>query len=122
MATVLRLSSEYNDYVKSAPPTNQYVATAKARIAALTKNVMATQKIPTQSEIKSGQEAQTAYEQAIKLQQDGKFDDALPLYQKACAAVPTESAYWYALGTCYQAQERSGQRDGQLQEGARPAA
>ncbi len=93
--------NHYNDYIK-ASPNGQYVTQAKSRIAALTANINACIKIPTRNQIKTAQESSKAYDDAVKLQQAGKFDEALAAYQKAISLSPNEAAYAYGLGTLYQ--------------------
>ena len=93
--------SEYQNYIKLAP-TGQYAGAAKERIKALSANVMNVQKMQTQAQQQTSRAAGDAYDAGVKLQQAGKFDDAIASYQKAQQANPTESAYPYALGTAYQ--------------------
>lgn len=93
----------YQKYLSSAPQTGSYVADAKTRVAALSKNINDTKKIATSGERKNLQQAGEAYDQAVKLQQAQKYDDAIALYQKAVDLVPKEASYSYALGTAYQA-------------------
>ncbi len=93
---------EYQQYLAAAP-TGQYAAAAKERVAALSKNPSDVKKLMTHSELVAAQQAADAFDQAVKLQQVGKYDDALPLYTKAASLVPTEASYAYALGTDYQA-------------------
>jgi tetratricopeptide (TPR) repeat protein len=93
---------EYQKYL-TLQPKGSYAAAAQDRVKALSANINAVQKLQTQSDIKGAQEAGAAYDQAVKLQQASKFDDAIPLYQKAMQLQPRESAYVYALGTDYQA-------------------
>jgi tetratricopeptide (TPR) repeat protein len=93
---------EYTKYLQAAP-TGQYAADAKTRVAALSKNPNDTKALATSGEIKSGREAAEAYDQAVKLQQSQKYDEAIPLYEKASGLIPKEASYPYALGTVYQA-------------------
>lgn len=94
---------EYQKYLSSAPPAGQYVNDAKTRVAALSKNPNDIKRLPTSGEIKSAQQAGEAYDQAVKLQQAQKYDDAIALFQKAVNLEPKEASYSYALGTAYQA-------------------
>ena len=68
----------------------------------LSKDVTATTQIKTESELAQIEGASKAYQQAVQLQQQQKFDDALPLYQQAIKLQPKEPSYAYALGTLYQ--------------------
>ncbi len=93
---------DYQQYVQ-ANPHGQYAAQAQARISVLKVDPSKTQKITTAAETKKSSEAQDAYNEGIKLQQDNKFDDAIAAYKKALSVSPNEAAYLYALGTAYQA-------------------
>ncbi len=96
-------SKAVQDYIRyiGAAPRGTYVNDAKARIAALRANPNATQKILTAHEQTQINEAGSSYDQAIKLQQENKLDDALELYKKAIASQPNEASYYYGIGTCY---------------------
>ena len=91
---------DYTRYVNAAP-RGTYVNDAKARIVALKTNPNQTQKIVTAHEQTTLNEAGSAYDQAIKLQQENKLDEALELYKKAIASQPNEASYYYGIGTCY---------------------
>ncbi len=94
--------NHYYDYLK-ASPKGTYSKQAQSRIVALTANINACEKIPTQAQVKSSQAASEAYSNAVKLQQQGgKFEEALASYQKAISLQPSEAAYAYGLGTLYQ--------------------
>jgi superkiller protein 3 len=93
---------KYKQYVKEAP-SGQYVQAAKERIAALLKNPGATAKLATQSEQKRQRTSAEAFENAVKLQQASKFDDALAQYDIAIGADPNNDGYWYSKGTAFQA-------------------
>lgn len=93
---------EYQEYLRQAP-TGQYAALAKERARVLQGNPSNVQRLATTSDIKALQEATDAFEEAVKLQQSGKVDEAISLYQKALQIKPKESAYAYQLGTAYQA-------------------
>ena len=93
---------EYQKYLATAP-TGQYAGLAKDRVKVLSANPNNTVKLQTSSEIKTARDAADSFDKAIKLHQEQKFDEALPLYQKAVELMPKEAAYAYALGTCYQA-------------------
>ena len=86
-----------------ANPGDKLAPAAKDRIAALNKNPQDTKLLPTRAEAKNGQAAQDAYDQAVKLQQATRYDEAIPLYEKAVQLSPKEAAYVFALGSVYQA-------------------
>ena len=94
--------TRYMKYIQVAP-NGTYAAQAKARIKALNADPRAVQKLATQADTKNAQAASDAYAQAVKFQESTAYDQAIPLYQKAIAALPSEAAYVYALATCYQA-------------------
>ncbi|MBI4533729.1 MAG: tetratricopeptide repeat protein, partial [Candidatus Melainabacteria bacterium] len=93
---------EYQRYIAASPKGN-YVALASQRIKELTLNPSKTQKLATQTEQKQSAEASTAFDAAVKLQQENKFDEAIAEYKKAIALSSNDQSYWYSLGTCYQA-------------------
>jgi tetratricopeptide (TPR) repeat protein len=97
-----RAVEKYKKYVKEAP-SGQYVQAAKDRIAALLKNPSATAKLATQAEQKRQRTSAEAFENAVKLQQGSKFDEALAQYDIALAADPNNDGYWYSKGTAFQA-------------------
>ena len=45
----------------------------------------------------------TAYRSAVKLQSQGRFDEAVLLYKKALKIATKDASYYYSLGTCLQA-------------------
>jgi tetratricopeptide (TPR) repeat protein len=92
---------DYQKYISSAP-RGQNAAAAQARISALKANITATQKITTQAQATQNTEAQTAYADGIKAQQDNKLDDAIADYKKAIGISPKDGSFHYALGTAYQ--------------------
>lgn len=94
--------NKYNQYMREAP-SGQYFKAANERIKVLSANPQNTQKLATTGDIKNAQAAADAYNEAIKLQQAANYDGALSLYQKAISLMPKESAYVYAIATCYQA-------------------
>ncbi len=85
-------------------PRGKFISYAQSRAAVLSKNPNDTQKLQTQSEQKQSAQVQELYDQAVKAQQAGKFDEAQPLYQKLVQMVPSEPAYAYAFGTNFQGQ------------------
>lgn len=91
----------YKDYLKQAP-NGTYVKTATARVDALSKDLTATIKIKSEAELAQIQEAAKDYQQAVQLQQQQHFDEAVPLYQKAVELQPKEPSYAYGFGTLYQ--------------------
>ncbi|MEZ4486738.1 MAG: tetratricopeptide repeat protein [Cyanobacteriota/Melainabacteria group bacterium] len=94
--------STYQKYLAEAPQ-GSYRAQAQARVDALRANPKDVQKIVTQAQMQQSAEAQTAYDDAVKLQQESKYDEAIASYKKAIAVNANEPAYYYAMGTAYQA-------------------
>jgi tetratricopeptide (TPR) repeat protein len=94
--------SDYGKYL-AAKPNGSYAADAKARAAAIKANPNNCQVIATQSQQKASAAASTAYTDAVALQQASKFDEAIAKYKEAIVASPNEAAYYYSMGTCYQA-------------------
>ena len=92
----------YDRYLKAAGSGGAYYTAAKSRWDALKKNVTDTQKLATQGELANAKIAEDSYNAGIQLQKDSKFDEAIAEYQKAAAAIPTEFAYPFAIGTAYQ--------------------
>ncbi len=92
---------EYQKYMVQAPG-GRYLAQAKDRASALSKNINDTVKIKSETELAQIQEAEDSYQQAVKLQQQKQFDQALSLYQKAIDTQPRNPDYNFALGTLYQ--------------------
>ncbi len=93
----------YNQYVREAGASGAYLADAKARISVLQKDVSATQKLATTTDIKNAKTAEDAYNQGMQLQKDTKYDDAIAQYLIAAQAMPKEFAYPFAIATAYQA-------------------
>ena len=91
----------YKQYLKEAPKGN-YANNATARATTLSQDITATTKIKSEAELAQIQDAAKAYQQAVTLQQQQHYDEALPLYQQAISALPNEPSYAYALGTLYQ--------------------
>lgn len=94
-------NQEYQNYVKENPG-GAYIAQAQGRIKELTANPAKTQRLTTQAEQQQSAAVSQAYNDALKLQQDGKLDEAIAKYQEALKGMPNEYAVWYALGTAYQ--------------------
>jgi superkiller protein 3 len=93
---------EYQRYVSAAPRAS-YIGLAQQRIKALIANPNAVQKIVTMAEQKTAAAAGDAYNNAVKLQQENKLDEAIAQYDKAIAANPNEVSYYYSKGTALQA-------------------
>jgi len=96
--------ADYGKYL-AAKPTGSYAADAKARAAAIKADPSKAQVIATQSQQKASAAASGAYSDAVSLQQANKFDEAIAKYKEAIAAAPNEAAYYYGMGTAYQAKE-----------------
>ncbi len=92
----------YRKYTGDAP-AGANVEPARKRIQALTANIGDTQKLLTTGEKDTLKQISEAYDQALSLQQQGKFDEALPLYKKVVELAPRDAGYAYSLGTLYQA-------------------
>lgn len=97
--TALKL---YRDYL-TRKPGGQFTSYAKARVDVLAKNPASTQKLQTRAEAATAAQAQTLFDDAVKLQTDKQYDAADAKYAQLIAAYPNESAYPYARGTNYQA-------------------
>lgn len=97
-----KAAEDYGKYLQQAPK-GQYAVQAQQRYSTLKADPSKVQKIVTQAESKKSAEAQGAYDEAVKLQQANKYDDAIASYKKAIAAAPNEASYYYSMGTCYQA-------------------
>ncbi len=93
--------NEYKQYCAEAGAGGSYVQMAQPRIKALTANVNDVQKIVTQAQAQAAQATVDAYNEGYKLQQEGKFDEAIAKYQEAVNGSPNEPAYLFALGTAY---------------------
>lgn len=92
--------NHYNQYLLQ-PNKKTYRDLAQARFNVLKNNVMATQKLVTQADARRTQAAETAFSEAVKFQNESKFDEAIAEYQKAIAIDKTNASYWYSLGTAY---------------------
>lgn len=97
----LDAKSKYQKYLSQAP-TGRYVPAAKDRLSALTKDITATEKIKSEAELAALANADNAYQQGVKLQQAGKFDEAIAQYMQAIQVQPRNADFVYALGTVYQ--------------------
>jgi tetratricopeptide (TPR) repeat protein len=93
---------EYQKYLQEAP-TGPYAQAAKDRVSILSKNPSQVVKIKSEIELAQLKEAEDAYDNAVKRQSEGKFDEAIVEYKKALQVSPNEAAYWYSMGTAYQA-------------------
>jgi len=96
-----RAIQDYQKYLL-AQPKGSYADSAQQRLNQLRMNPSGTQKLTTSAEQQKSSEAQEAYDKAVKLQTDNKFDEAIAEYGKAIATQPNESSYYYGLGTAYQ--------------------
>jgi tetratricopeptide (TPR) repeat protein len=91
----------YRDYV-TQKPTGQFVSYAKARMDVLAKNPADIQKMQTTAERENSAKAQEMFDEAVKQQTAGKYDEAEALYAQLVATYPNEGAYAYARGTNFQ--------------------
>lgn len=94
--------NEYRDYV-AKDPRGAYASDAQSRIARLGKNVNDVVKLQTSGQVKAQGEAAAAYDAAVKLQTDQKYDESIAKYKEAIALLPNSDSFYYGLGTCYQA-------------------
>ena len=94
--------NEYQDYVKR-DPRGAYAGDAQSRIARLGKNVNDVQKLTTSVDAKKQGDAAAAYEAAVKLQTDQKYDESIAKYKEAIGFQPNNDSFVYGMGTCYQA-------------------
>ena len=92
----------YRKYASQAP-SGRFIALAKDRLEALTKNPKDTVKIKNEAELASIASATDAYKAGSDAYQAKRYDDALAAYMKAFNAVKNEPAYAYAVGTAYHA-------------------
>jgi tetratricopeptide (TPR) repeat protein len=97
-----RALQEYLKYLAQAPK-GDYVSQARGRVAALQANVGNAAKLTTTADAKAAKAAGDAFDDGVKLQQAGKYDEAIASYQKAAGINEKEPAYPYAIGTAYQA-------------------
>ncbi len=94
--------NEYQDYVKR-DPSGAYAGDARSRIARLGKNVNDVQKLTTSAQAKMQGDSAAAYEAAVKLQSEQKYDESIAKYKEAIGLVPNSDSFYYGMGTCYQA-------------------
>jgi len=102
--------AHYTQYIQVAP-SGTFRPQAEQRLKDLRANPANLQKIQTAAQQKASAEVQTAYNDAIKLQGEQKYDDALVAYGKAIAGSPNEAAYYYGRGTCYQSRNDATKND-----------
>lgn len=92
----------YRDYA-AKKPNGQFVSFAKTRMDALSKNPADIQKLQTAAERENSVKAQGLFDDAVKKQTAGQYDDAEAIYAQLTATYPSEGAYAYARGTNFQA-------------------
>lgn len=97
-------AQEYQTYV-TENASGAYVAQANQRIKELRANPAKTQRLTTQADQQKAAAVSQAYNDALKLQEEKKFDEAIAKYQEALTGMPNEYAVLYAMGTAYQAKE-----------------
>ncbi len=100
----------YTLYMQIAP-AGAFRAQAQGRLDALKADPKSAQKIQTAAQQKQSVETQGAYSAAVAAQQAGKYDEALENYNKAIAASPNESSFYYGRGTCYQTRNDASKND-----------
>src|SRR5690606_28675423 len=84
-------------------PKGQYASYCAQRVAALSANPNDTQKMLTQAQQAAAKATQELFDEAVQLQQAGKYDDALTKYMQIWAANQTDANTAYAIGTAQQA-------------------
>lgn len=92
---------DYRTYVTEAP-RGANVQLAQVRLKDLQLNPAKTQKLVTQAQQQQAAQTNQAYQDAVKLQQDNKLDEAEAKYKEALGLAPNEATIWYGLGTLYQ--------------------
>lgn len=102
--------AHYTQYIQVAPG-GPFRAAADQRLKEIKAKPGELQKIQTAAQQQASAEVATAYNEAIKLQGESKFDEALAEYGKAIAGSPNEPAYYYGRGTCYQARNDAAKND-----------
>lgn len=100
----------YTQYIQNSP-NGSFRAPAEQRLKDLKLKPNDLQKIQTAAQQQASAEVAAAYDQAIKLQGESKFDEALAAYGKAIAGSPNEPAYYYGRGTCYQTRNDASKND-----------
>lgn len=90
----------YRDYLSSSP-NGVHSERAKERVEALTASTKNVIKIKPTAEIAHISEAVDLFNRALDLHSAKKFDEALPLYQKAVDLQPKNANFLYGLGTLY---------------------
>ncbi|MDZ4833054.1 MAG: tetratricopeptide repeat protein [Candidatus Melainabacteria bacterium] len=100
----------YTQYIQNAP-SGTFKPQADQRMKDLKADPKALQKIQTAAQQKASAEVSTAYNDAVKLQGESKFDEALVEYGKAIAGSPNEPAYYYGRGTAYQSRNDAAKND-----------
>jgi tetratricopeptide (TPR) repeat protein len=102
--------AHYTQYIQVAPG-GTFRAAADQRLKDIKAKPGDLQKIQTAAQQQASAEVSTAYNDAIKLQGESKFDEALAAYGKAIAGSPNEPAYYYGRGTCYQTRNDAAKND-----------
>lgn len=92
---------DYRDYM-TKNPKGKFIDYAKNRMAALSKNPADVQKLQTSTERQQSTALAGAYDEAVGLQQAGKFDEAEAKYSDLMLK-SNDASYAYARGTNYQA-------------------
>ena len=95
--------ANYQRYLAQAP-NGKYTSQARERNQALNKNISDTIKIKSESELAKLKDASDSYQQAIDLQKQQKWNEAITAYQKSIDLQPQDPTYPYGLGTLFQAQ------------------
>lgn len=101
---------DYTKYLQYAPK-GTYAKQANERYQKLYFNPNDVVKMQTSKDVEVLQNANTAYNDAVQLQTDGKFDEAIAKYEQALQANQNADSVWYSLGT---AKQQKGDMQGAL--------
>lgn len=94
--------NNYREYL-AKNPNGKFKSYAQDRVNVLAKNPGNVQHLQTTAERANAAAVQGEFDDAVKLQGAGKYDEADAKYADLIQKSPNEAAYWYARGTNYQA-------------------
>ncbi|HEY9793242.1 MAG TPA: tetratricopeptide repeat protein, partial [Candidatus Obscuribacterales bacterium] len=93
--------NNYREYL-TKNPSGKFKQYANDRVGVLAKNPNNVQHLQTRSERESTVALQGIFDEAVKLQGAGNYDEADQKYAELIDKNPREPAYWYARGTNFQ--------------------
>jgi superkiller protein 3 len=93
--------NNYREYL-TKNPSGKFKQYANDRVGILAKNPNSVQHMQTKSERESTAALQGMFDEAVKLQGAGNYDEADQKYAELIDKNPREAAYWYARGTNFQ--------------------